>query len=443
MKNWHVNKLYQSSQLINQGFAGLGKSMMWLGSAQFSGRMIRLVSSVILARLLMPEIFGQAAIVLTLFELICTATRRITSAALIRMDDQTFSDHFNSANWVNVIVCIIAFLLMVAISFPLANYYQSPQLVMPIALMATSFLFLPMGMQYATLNLRRNNMRIVGRANLWQTLIDAFLTATLALLGFGIWAIILPKVLVIFIWIAIHRYQNPLPQTLSTSNTFRDINLVKITSLLAFGIPVSLSDLTTTLRQNIDYLLIGFFMGVETLGVYFFAYNISLGISLGLIQSFGTAFYSHLCQRSSLQRDLCAKYLSSIAAIMAITIPIILLQSLLSHWYVPMVYGDKWLATDAVSVFLFLCLSGLARPLGEAASQLLLVNGLSQVNLKINLLLTALYAVVISIACQYSLVAVAQTVMVTYLITLPLVSIYSYQRVFKSTLQLSPVGESS
>jgi teichuronic acid exporter len=176
--------------------------------------------------------------------------------------------------------------------------------------------------------------------------------------------------------------------------------------------------------------------------VYFFAYNISLGISLGLIQSFGTAFYSHLCQRSSQHQDSSAKFLSSIAAMMAITVPIILLQSALSDWYVPLVYGDKWLSTDAVGVFLFLCLSGLVRPLGEAASQLLLANGLSQTNLKINVSLTALLAVVIGIACQFSLITVAQTVMVSYLITLPLICIYSYQKVFRNNQQFTSVGES-
>jgi teichuronic acid exporter len=438
MINRQKKQFNQLVILIHQGFTGLGKSMMWLGSAQFSGRLIRLVSSIVLARLLLPEMFGQAAIVLTLFELIGTATRRITSAALIRMDDDQFIGHLTSANWVNWGVCLLAFLLMLLASFPIASYYNDQDLMLPIAVMASSFLLLPIGMQYATVNLRNNNMRIVGRANLWQTLIDAALTVILAFTGFEIWAIILPKVLVIIVWIAIHRYHNPLPK----AQLVKGFKYAQVITLLHFGIPVSLSDLTNTLRQNIDYLLIGYFMGVEALGVYFFAYNISLGISLGLIQSFGTAFYSHLCQRSSQHQDSSAKFLSSIAAMMAITVPIILLQSALSDWYVPLVYGDKWLSTDAVGVFLFLCLSGLVRPLGEAASQLLLANGLSQTNLKINVSLTALLAVVIGIACQFSLITVAQTVMVSYLITLPLICIYSYQKVFRNKQQFTSVGES-
>ncbi|MCT7942579.1 oligosaccharide flippase family protein [Shewanella holmiensis] len=437
MKKPHNRFLNKTMMLIQSGFTGLGKSMMWLGSAQFSGRIIRLLSSIVLARLLMPEMFGQAAIVLTLFELICTATRRITSAALIRMDDEQFTDHLSSANWVNWGVCLLACLMMLLASYPIARYYHDTSLILPIAVMAMSFLLLPMGMQYATINLRNNKMRIVGRANLWQTFIDAALTAILALAGFEIWAIILPKVLVIFVWIAIHRYHNPLPKMQSETG----IKYAQVITLLHFGIPVSLSDLTNTLRQNIDYLLVGYFMGVEALGVYFFAYNISLGISLGLIQSFGTAFYSHLCHRNTVE-DLSAKYLSSIAAIMAITVPVILMQSVLSDWYVPLVYGDKWLSTDAINVFLFLCLSGLVRPLGEAASQLLLANGLSQTNLKINLLLTICLAVVIGIACQFSLITVAQSVMVSYFITLPLICIYSYQKVFKNNQQLTSIGES-
>jgi len=55
----------------------LGKSLFWLGSAQVLGRIVRLGSSIIIARLLTPEVFGLVAIILTSFEVICTPTRRI------------------------------------------------------------------------------------------------------------------------------------------------------------------------------------------------------------------------------------------------------------------------------------------------------------------------------------------------------------------------------
>ena len=409
------------NEMLSHGIRSLGKNLLWLASAQFSGRVVRLGASVITARLLTPEIFGQVAIVLTLFELICTPTRRITSAALIRMNDADFSDNLASANSINFASCITAFVLMSLISLPLAYYYQDSQLILPILFVASSYLLLPFGMLYATVNLRNNNMRKVASANLWQTIGDGVLTAVLALSGFGIWAIIIPKVVMVFVWIYIHKTATPLPAfTQATS-------IARVKALLNFSVPVSLSDLINTLRQSIDYLVIGYFMGVEALGVYFFAYNVSLGVSLGLVQSFGTAFYSHLCSDND---DLSVqsaqqKYRNSVIAITAIAAPIIILQTSLAPLYVPFVYGEQWLSTDALAVFIFLCLSGLVRPMAEAASQLLLANGHSRLNFNLNIAITALLTLVISIASQFDLTTVALSVMVTYLIIMPWLCWYS------------------
>ncbi|WP_285164828.1 oligosaccharide flippase family protein [Shewanella goraebulensis] len=418
-----LNKKLALNEMLSHGIRSLGKNLLWLASAQFSGRVVRLGASVITARLLTPEIFGQVAIVLTLFELICTPTRRITSAALIRMNDTDFTDNVASANTINFASCISAFVLMSLVSFPLAYYYQDTQLILPILFVASSYLLLPFGMLYATVNLRNNNMRKVASANLWQTVGDGVLTAILALSGLGIWAIIIPKVVMVFVWIYIHKNATPLPRFAQPTS------LTRVKALLNFSVPVSLSDLINTLRQSIDYLVIGYFMGIEALGVYFFAYNVSLGVSLGLVQSFGTAFYSHLCsdkdaennQKQSAQQ----KYRNSVIAITAIAAPIIILQTSLAPLYVPFVYGEQWLSTDALSVFVFLCLSGLVRPMAEAASQLLLANGHSRLNFNLNIAITALLTLVISIASQFDLATVAMSVMVTYLITMPWLCWYS------------------
>ena len=402
----------------------LAQSLFWLGSAQVMGRLVRLISSIIIARLLLPEVFGQVAIILTCFEILCTPTRRVTSAALIKMDDATLKRHLASANWVNWISCTLAFLSMVLLSWPLANYHDQPELILPMVVMASSFLLLPIGMQYATLNLRANKMRIVGRATLYQTLFDGILCASLALLGMGIWAIIIAKVLVTFIWIAIHKHDNPLPEHKRYKATCH-----QVLQLFRFGSQVGISDTSIALRQNIDYLLVGYFLGVEALGIYFFAVNASLGISLGIAQSFGTALYSHLCQKQN--ASLLEKYRRSVITIMSVTVPIIILQSSLAPFYVPWVYGQAWLDVGAIPIFILLCLSGLVRPLGEAASQLLVSANLSRLNLSCNLSLTLLLSIAISAANQWGLETVAAMVLLCYSLAMPSFALFAYFRVKK------------
>ncbi|ABZ76075.1 polysaccharide biosynthesis protein [Shewanella halifaxensis HAW-EB4] len=408
----------------------LGKGLFWLGSAQVLGRVVRLGSSIIIARLLTPEVFGQVAIILTCFEIICTPTRRISSAALIKMDDRQLKHSLSAANRVNWLAAITAFVAMSLLSWPLAIYYDDLQLILPMILMATSYLLLPFGMLYAAVNLRLNRMRVVGRAVLWQTVFDAVLTASFALLGLGIWAIILPKVIVVFIWIGVHRYHNPLPETLSSTAPKSKWQLLPASSkaILNFGLQVGLGDLAIALRQNIDYILVGYFLGIEALGVYFFAFNASLGISLGLVQSYGTALYSYLCQKdkttASIPLTLEQKYFQSLKFIMLLTLPIISLQALLAPLYVPWVYGQKWLDAGALPVFILLCLSGLVRPLGEAASQYLISSGRSQFNLLYNSAFTLILAITIAISSHWGLQAVALGILLSHLLVMPSFTLY-------------------
>lgn len=404
----------------------LGKSLFWLGSAQVMGRFVRLMSSIIIARLLTPENFGEVAIILTSFELISTPIRRLTTASLIKMNETDFINALSNANKINWISCLSAFIAMGLLSFPLAYYYQESVIILPMILMATSYLILPLGMRHVALNLRQNRMRVVGRAILWQTIMDGVLTAVFALIGLGIWAVIIPKVIVTFVWLGIHRYHNPLPshtpilttpQNQPTTRIPKQSNIYSSKAILKFGIPVGLSDMTLTFRQNIDYLLVGYFLGIEALGIYFFAFNASLGISLGIIQSYGTALYSHLCQPS--QESLQQKFRHSLKFIMMLTIPIITLQTILAPWYLPLIYGEKWLTAGALPIFIMLCLSGLVRPLGEAASQFLLSNNQTQLNLKANIVLTLLLVLSISVASLWGLQGIALGSLICYCLTMP------------------------
>lgn len=446
--------------------------MIWLGSAQVLGRCVRLIGSILLARMLTPEVFGQAAIILTAFELIATLIRRISSARLIAMDEPELVCHLDAARKLNLLACIAAFVAMSLLSVPLSLHFSDPSLHGPMILMATSYLLMPLGMLESALNQRDNRMRVLGSALLWQTIADGLMTIALALMGLGLWAIIIPKVLSTLVWAAIHRRhlrssieeRRPIversdnenvPDTeiqLSTSNgqgaveTDQDAAPAKSKKVLASatgnigkiwesGILTGLADFVSALRLSLDTLLVGAFLGLPALGVYFFASNAALGITLGIVQSFGTAFYSRLCSKTAAQR---VSFLGGLVTVSLLTSPLIALQCLLAPWYVPMLYGGRWVDAGAIPVFILLCLSGLCRPLGEAAGQLLLSRGLAGTNLLLNLVFSLVLLAALAIAVQFSLTAVAATVLGVYGIGMPLMALVATRAVKRAELQAMP-----
>lgn len=402
--------------------------MMWLGSAQVLGRCVRLLGSILLARMLTPEVFGQAAIILTSFELIATLIRRISSARLIPMDDTDLGRHLRAATVLNRLACVLAFVAMSLLSLPVALYFQDSSLPGPMILMATSYLLMPLGMLHAAVNQRANRMRVLGSALLWQTIADGLMTIALALMGLGLWAIIVPKVLSTLVWAAIHRRNSQVPTALVSTTRFSTTRFSTqpgISSLWESGLQTGLADFVGALRTSLDALLVGAFLGLPALGVYFFASNAALGITMGIIQSFGTAFYSRLCSQKPQER---VSFVGGLMTVSLLTSPLIALQCLLAPWYVPLLYGSHWVDAGALPIFVLLCLSGLCRPLGEAAGQLLLSRGLTRENLLMNLLFSALLCAGLVLAVQFSLLAVAATVLSIYGLGMPLMALYASRR---------------
>jgi PST family polysaccharide transporter len=177
------------------------------------------------------------------------------------------------------------------------------------------------------------------------------------------WAIVLPKILVAPIWVYIITKNHPWrPTEKFTTNHWGD--------LMGFGKSVLGVELLNTLRGNLDYLIIGRFLSVEALGVYYFAFNAGLGISLGIITSIKAAILPHLCDVRDNLQEFKNRYYQSLKTIGLIIIPLVLLQSSLAPFYVPIVFGQRWI--PAIPILILICLSAIPRPFADSASQLLL-----------------------------------------------------------------------
>jgi PST family polysaccharide transporter len=125
--------------------------------------------------------------------------------------------------------------------------------------------------------------------------------------------------------------------------------------------------------------LVGRFLGIDALGLYYFAFNAGLGISLNVMNSFVWAMYPHLCSARGDLKQLQTRFFSGFKTIALVVVPLVLLQSSLAPFYVPIVFGQKWLA--AIPILVLICLSALPRPFAIAASLLLQAVDKTHINL--------------------------------------------------------------
>ncbi|MGL6341489.1 MAG: oligosaccharide flippase family protein, partial [Waterburya sp.] len=285
-----------------------------------------------------------------------------------------------------------------------------------------SLLLLPHGLVQAALVQRENRLKAIAVVEMIQFSTDNILSLIFAIAGWGMWAIILPKLLVPPIWVYImlknHSWR---PKLRFTTVGWGD--------LLRFGRNVLGVELLNNLRGNLDYLIVGRFLSIEALGIYYFAFNAGLGISLGIITSIKSALLPHLCDARDDLAQFKQRYFSSLKTISFIILPLVILQSSLAPFYVPIVFGEKWI--PAIPVLILICLSAIPRPFADSASQLLIAVDKPQIDLLWNVIFTVLFTISLLIGVQWQSIGVATTVLLIHAICLPLFAIWATQYVFK------------
>ncbi|MEP1740824.1 MAG: lipopolysaccharide biosynthesis protein [Kangiellaceae bacterium] len=411
------------------------KNASWLAGAELANRITRLITAVILARYLSPVEFGIAAVALTCNELIKVLAQNGVGAKIIQASEEQLSQICNTAYRLNWIFFIGLTILQCSVALIVADYYQNPELGYMISYLAIVYLIMPFGLVQAFLIQRNNKLRVTAIVSASQITADNLLTAVLALFGFGIWSIIIPKVLVAPIWLF---------GTLSQQQWSRQLGATMkgAAEILQFGKNILGSELAKVLRANIDNILVAWVLGLEAAGIYYFAKNAGLGISLSLISAFNLSLFTHLCEFSSNLHQLRREFLSSIRTTSLVLIPIIATQAILAYWYVPLLFGEQW--NIAIVPISLLCLSAIPRPMGEAASELLKSLGRADVDFCWNILFSIGYLLAVSIGVQWGVVGVAGAILCIHLL-MPAYCIWTITQFIpkqnKSLKQLNFLGD--
>ncbi|HEY9298748.1 MAG TPA: lipopolysaccharide biosynthesis protein, partial [Phormidium sp.] len=399
------------------------RNISWLGASEVIIRLSRLATTVVLARFLSPHDYGLAAVVMTIHEFFFVFTRYGANAILIQANQAEIKDLSNSTFWLNSIIFCTLFFLQCLAAFPLAIIFHDSQIILPLCLMAASYLILPLGAIQAGLIARENLLKITAFVNVVQLSLGNLLTIIMAILGLGMWSIVLPRLFLAPIWVFVYRRNHPWRLTSSfTTEGWGEI--------FNFSKHILGTELLKNFRNNLDYLIVGRFLGIEALGIYYFAFNAGLGISMSIISSINYSFLPYICAMKSDFSGFKHRYFSSLKFIAILIITWVTLQSLLAPYYVPIIFGQKW--AGAIPILILICLSAIPRPFESAAAQLLIAVGKPELVLRWNLLFSLIFAGCIILGIHGQLIGVATAVLLTHALFVPLFIVWATKYVFGS-----------
>lgn len=326
----------------------LARNVGWLTGAELVSRVGRVFAAIVLARQLDATAFGVAAIALTIFEITRVFTENGIGAAVIRATSRNFDRVANTAHRLMWIVCLVLFTVQVGAGVVVEAILPGRSAGLMVASLGLVFLMMPLGVMHAYCLQREERMKALAAITTAQVATDHVLTAVLAVAGFGAWAIVLPKILTTPIWLV-----GMLRSRAWVRN--RSAGYSGTTSILKFSLPVLGSELMRACRDQLDKVIISLTLGVEALGLYYFAFNAGLGVSTALNRAFSNAVYPHLCAA----RDQIGAFRKSILQLGLPFGALYCLQAAFALIYVPIVFGAAW--ASAAPLVAILCLGGPAR----------------------------------------------------------------------------------
>lgn len=329
--------------------AQLARGLAAFGSAEMLTRIVRLATTVIIARQLTPTIVGEAALALTIFELVRVLERVGTGQQIVTASPERLSSVCNTVQriywaWTAILVVFqlgVAAFLGLVMHLPLAGQM--------LAVLTAVWPFMANGHVQYYLALRDQQMGKVARIAGTQAIVDQLLTMAMLLNWASPWSIVLPKLLTAPLWLIMARHARPWHRRLADG-------FAPPRAILRYGATILLADAMTALRTQGDNLVIAATLGTPALGTYYFAFNAGLGIATSIINAFGTVAFPMLSATpAGPQRMAALKRTLWLAGVSVV--PLIALQSLAAPWYVPVVFGAHWaFAAPLISI---LCLGGI------------------------------------------------------------------------------------
>jgi O-antigen/teichoic acid export membrane protein len=313
---------------------------------------LRVASIVVLARLLVPEYFGLISMVTVVTSIAERFKDLGLTTATVQRKEITH-EQVSTLFWVNSGVGLAMMLIVAAFAYPIALFYNDFRLV-PITLaVATSFLWSGMAIQHQALLRRQMKFARIGVIQVGSNALSIVVAISLALKGFGYWALVGREV------------SRNVFLTLGTWACFPWVpsapsRQAGVGSMLRFGGHMTAFNLVWFLSAGLDQILIGKIFGPVSLGLYRQGFQLVLAPINQFrypIQVVGEAALSRLQNDAERYRRYYQKFLSLLSLV---TMPLVTFLAVNAEEVVLVALGPRWIA--ATPMFRIMAIAAFIRP---------------------------------------------------------------------------------
>lgn len=324
----------------------LVRGVFWSAVEKYSGLVISIVVTMILARLLTPEEYGVAAIatvIISFLQMFCTMG---IGPAVIQKELN--SKELDSIFTFSLVVGGAMAVLFFIASWLIADFYGNEQLRPVCQILSLQLLFAAVNMVPSALMAKNKRFKEIAKRTLTLHLLSGTVSIIAAWKGAGVYALLISPVISaigIFIW-------NRWYYRVNIDWTF---NLEPVKRIFSYTSYQFLFEFSNYFSRNLDKLIIGRAIGVDALGIYEKAYRLMQLPMQNVSAVISPVLQPVLRGLQDDKDDLARKYAKIVRFVATISFPAGVILACMSKEVIRIFFGDRWDA--AIPIFSILALS--------------------------------------------------------------------------------------
>src|SRR5215216_2614707 len=391
--NSHAPDGYNQQEIAQKTAWGL----IWNFSAYFLGKIVVLITTSILARLLAKSDFGLVAVAVVAINYLSVLQDLSLGVALIQRKGDV-REAADTVFTINLLLGLFLSALIIPLAPPVAAYFHAPAVTPVLRWMGFSFIINALGSVHTNWLVRDLDYRRKLVPELGGALIKGVISIGMAYLGYGVWSLVFGQIIgaavsVVLVWIIL-----PWRPRLRLDTSLAG-------SLMKFGASVTLIDIMTQITDNIDYVIVGRIFGLVSLSIYTLAYRLPEMLLIENLWVMGGVVFPAFSSIQDRPEELRRGFLASVRFVELIAVPISLGLLIAADPIIRVVFGDQWL--DAIPVLRVLAVYAWVYSLGYHVGGFYKAIGRPDILLRLSILTLVIIIPALLIGARFGIIGVA------------------------------------
>lgn len=378
-------------------------SFFWKYAEKCGAQGIALIVSIVLARILAPELYGTIALVNVFIIILSVFIDSGLGTALIQKKDADNKD-FSTVFFFNFVMCLVIYGVMFFIAPLIANFYNNQDLVLIIRVL--SFTVIVSGVKgiqqaYVSKNMLFKKFFF---STIGGTITAAIVGITMAYMGFGVWALVAQSLInniidTTILWFTVKW------------RPIKYFSFQRFKTLFAYGWKLLVSSLLDIGYNNLRSLIIGKMYSLSALALYNkgdqFPYLIVANVNSS-IDSVLFPTMSNIQDDRVMVKNITRSAMKTSTYIMS---PLMIGLAVTAESVVRLLLTDKWIG--CVPFMQILCVAYLFWPIHAANLNAIKAMGRSDLFLKLEIIKKVMGLIILLSTMRFGVIAIAYSMLLS------------------------------